>query len=162
MSDDQALSIADRFTIFEQMNLHQQSIDAGWGHEQAEAYVNLYWPEGKFNVIDLRHTTFAGPEELKRMYDYAHSVFPIAKWSHSMGPFRIEGGGEHATTHWRWVVQWRSEIQGVVSTDVYDDKWEKREGVWKCIERTSTVDQNWPAQTFQPYVDRQDELFRAS
>ncbi len=30
-------------------------------------------------VNDLRNVTFNGPEELKHMYDYAHSVFPIAK-----------------------------------------------------------------------------------
>ena len=60
------------------------------------------------------------------------------------------------------VMKWRREIQGTVSTGVYDVVWEKRGGEWRCLERTSTIDQNWPAQTFQPYVDQQDQLFRAS
>ncbi len=162
MTDAQPLSTEDKFAIFEQMNLHQVSIDTGWGREQADAYVDLYWPEGKFNVIDLRHQTFAGPEELKKMYDYGHSVFPIEKWSHDMGPFKITGSGDRATVHWRWAVKWRHEVQGTISTGSYDDVFEKRDGVWKCLERTSTIDQNWPAQAFQPYVDRQDELFRES
>lgn len=162
MTNQQTLPVEDRFAIFEQMNLHQQHIDAGWGREQAEAYASLYWPEGKMIVRDIRDVTFEGPEGLRRMYDYAHSVFPIEKWSHDLGPFRIEGGGNSATAHWRWIVRWRQEIQGVVSTGTYVDTWEKRDGAWKCLVRTSDIDQNWPAQTFQPYVDRQDELFRAS
>ena len=107
-------------------------------------------------VNDVRHVTFEGPVELKRMYDYAHSVFPIHKWSHDLGPFSIEGSGDRATATWRWIVNWRSEVQGVVSTGIYHDVWEKRDGVWKCVERTSDIDQNWPLQAFQPYVDRQD------
>ena len=158
----QTLSVEDRFAIFEQMNLHQVAIDSGWGREQAAAYVDLYWDGGKFTVIDLRHQTFEGADELKKMYDYAHSVFPMDKWSHDLGPFRVEGGGNRAVAHWRWVVKWRREIQGTVSTGTYDDSWEKRDGVWKCVERTSTIDGNWPAQLFQPYVDRAGELFRAS
>ncbi|WP_419728967.1 nuclear transport factor 2 family protein [Lichenicola sp.] len=162
MKDPEPLSVEDRFAIFEQMNLHQQAIDAGWGLDQARAYVDLYWPDGKFTVIDLRHTTFEGADGLKRMYDYAHSVFPIEKWSHHMGPFRIDGRGDTATAHWRWLVRWSRETQGIVSTGTYDDNWEKRNGVWKCLERTSSVDGNWPLHTFQPYVDRQDELYRES
>ena len=162
MANETNLTLEDRFTIFEQMNRHQQAIDAGWGREQAEAYCDLYWPEGKFTVIDLRHQTFEGAKGLKEMYDYAHSVFPIEKWSHDMGPFSIEGSGNRATAHWRWVVKWRQEIQGTVSTGTYDDVWEKRDGVWKVLERTSTIDQNWPEVTFKPYSDRGDELFRAS
>ena len=156
------LSLQDRWTIFEQLNLHQISIDAGWGAEQAKAYCDLYWPEGKFTVIDLRDQTFEGSAGLKEMYDYAHSVFPIHKWSHDMGPFRIDGSGDRATAHWRWVVKWRHEIQGTVSTGLYSDVFERRDGVWKCLERTSTIDQNWPAQTFQPYVDDQEKLLRVS
>ena len=162
MSNATTLSVQDRFEIYEQMNLHQITIDTGWGRTQASAYVDLYWPEGQFKVIDLRRQTFAGAEGLKQMYDYAHSVFPIEKWSHDMGPFQIKGSGDRATVHWRWLVRWRKEIQGTVSTGTYDDVFEKRDGVWKCLERTSTIDQNWPHQAFQPYVDRQDELFRAS
>ncbi len=162
MPDTQQLSVEDRFAIFEQMNLHQQSIDAGWGREQAAAYVDLYWPGGKMIVRDIRDVTFEGADGLKRMYDYAHSVFPIEKWSHDMGPFRIEGSGSRATARWRWAVKWRHEIQGTVSTGTYVDQWEKRDGIWKCLERISDIDQNWPAQTFKPYVDRQDSLFRES
>ena len=41
------LSVQDRFEILEQLNLHQRLIDRGWGKENAQAYVDLYWPEGK-------------------------------------------------------------------------------------------------------------------
>ncbi len=156
------LSLQDRFEIFELMNLHQQSIDADASRSSAMAYVDLYWPEGRMTVNDVRHVTFEGPEGLKRMYDYAHSVFPIHKWSHDLGPFAIEGSGARATAHWRWVVKWRHEIQGTVSTGIYHDVWEKRDGVWKCLERTSDCDQNWPAVTFQPYVDQEATTFRES
>lgn len=93
MTDTQTLPVEDKFAIYEQMNLHQVTIDTVWGREQADAYVDLYWPEGKFTVIDLRHQTFASPEELKKMYDYGYSVFPIQKWSHDwsgpLAPGRI-------------------------------------------------------------------------
>lgn len=162
MSNAEYLSVQDRFAIFEGMNRHQQCIDNDASRESAMEYVSLYWPEGKMTVNDVRNVTFEGSDELKRMYDYAHSVFPIHKWSHDLGPFSIQGSGDRATATWRWIVNWRNEVQGVVSTGIYHDIWEKRDGLWKCVERTSDIDQNWPLQVFQPYVDRQDELFRAS
>ena len=109
---------------------------------------------------DLRHVTFSAHDELKRMYDYAHSVFPIARWSHAMGPFSILGSVDRATATWRWVVNWRAEGQGVVSTGIYTDWSEKRGGRWKCLERVADVDSSWPAKLFRPHVDRADELFR--
>lgn len=148
--DCEPLSVEDRFQIYEQMNLHQIIIDTGWGREQAQAYVGLYWPEGKFTVIDLRHQTFEGHDALKQMYDYGHSVFPLDKWSHDMGPFRIEGGGGRATVHWRWVVKWRREIQGTVSTGTYDDVFEKRDGIWKCLERTRRSTRTGLLRRFNP------------
>jgi hypothetical protein len=156
------LTTADRFEIFEQMNLHQQAIDQGFSREAALKYVDLYWPEATFTVNDLRHVTFEGPKGLKRMYDYAHSVFPIDKWSHSMGPFSIRGAGDEATGVWRWVVSWREDNKGVVSTGTYHDRWQRRDGIWKCIERTSDIDGNWPAELFQPYVDKEQQSFRES
>ena len=162
MPDPGQLSALDRFMIFEQMNLHQQCIDQDGSRESALRYVDLYWPEGKMTVNDVRHVSFSGAVELKRMYDYAHSVFPIHKWSHSMGAFSIEGSGDEATGRWRWIVSWRHEVQGTVSTGIYTDRWQKRDGMWKCLERTSDVDQNWPLQLFQPCVDREQELFRES
>ena len=47
-------------------------------------------------MFDLRELIFEGPEGMKQMYDYAHSVFPIEKWYHSMGPFEITGTGDDA------------------------------------------------------------------
>jgi hypothetical protein len=51
---------------------------------------------------------------------------------------------------------------GTVSTGTYDDRFERRNGIWKCLERVSNVDRNWPAALFQPWVDREKETFRAS
>ncbi len=65
-------------------------------------------------------------------------------------PLSIEGGGDHVTARWRWVVHWRAEVQGVVSTGLYSDRFEKGRGRWKCLERVSDIDSNWPAQLFQP------------
>ncbi|MGI4877188.1 MAG: nuclear transport factor 2 family protein [Janthinobacterium lividum] len=144
------------------MNLHQQYIDNDASRASALKYVDLYWPEGRMTVNDVRHVTFSGPDELKRMYDYAHSVFPIHKWSHDMGPFSITGSDTVATSRWRWIVNWRREVRGGVSTGIYTDRWEKRDGLWKCLERTSDIDENWPLELFQPYVDRESELFRES
>jgi hypothetical protein len=53
------LTVADRFTLFEQMNLHQRIIDKGWGRDSVELYDALYWPEARFNVFDLRETSSA-------------------------------------------------------------------------------------------------------
>lgn len=53
-----------------------------------------------------RAATTAG---LKQLYDYAHSVFPLEKWWHELGPFAITGAGDEARAEWRWIVNWRSE-----------------------------------------------------
>jgi hypothetical protein len=110
----------------------------------------------------LRQITFEGPEGLKQLYDYAHSVFPLHKWRHSLGTFVIEGAGDEATVVWRWVVSWKDERQGTVSTGTYTDRFQRRGGRWKCLERTSTVDANWPAAMFQVYVDKEKETFKQS
>lgn len=101
MSETPALSTADKFEIYEQCNLHQRCIDTPWGRESAERYVALYWPEGSFTVNDLRHTVFSGHDGLKQMFDYAHSVFPMENWFHTMGPIELHGGGNAATAGWR-------------------------------------------------------------
>ena len=156
------LTVQDHFAIFEQLHLHQRCIDNDPSPESVTKYVDLYWPEAKFTVHDLRDVTFDGPDGLKRLYDYAHSVFPLEKWSHSVGAFAIEGDGDQACAEWRWIVSWRAEQTGTVSTGTYYDRFEKRNGVWKCIERVADVDANWPAALFKPFVDQEKERFRAS
>ncbi|MCY0939076.1 NAD(P)-binding domain-containing protein [Streptomyces sp. H34-S4] len=156
------LTAVDRFEIFEQLALHQRRIDNDASRASADKYLDLYWPEATFTVHDLRTRTFTGPEGLKSLYDYAHSVFPLEKWFHDVGWFEIDGGGDTAVVSWRWLVNWKEGNQGVVSTGTYQDRFERRAGVWKVIERVSDIDPNWPAALFQPYVDRQDELFIAS
>jgi hypothetical protein len=95
MSQDKELTVTDRFTIFEQLNMHQRCIDKGWGREQVALYNRLYWPEAKFNVNDLCTSTFEGPDGMKQMFDYAHSVFPMDKgstpWARSKFPARLTG-----------------------------------------------------------------------
>ncbi|MET9697295.1 NAD(P)-binding domain-containing protein [Streptomyces sp. NPDC006529] len=156
------LTALDRFEIYEQLVRHQRAIDNDASRTSADAYTGLYWPEAAFTVNDLRTQTFTGPDGLKSLYDYAHSVFPLDKWFHDVGWFEIEGGGDTAVVSWRWLVHWKEGGQGVVSTGTYQDRFERRAGVWKVIERVSDVDPNWPAALFQPYVDRQDELFVSS
>lgn len=155
-------TVIDRFIIFEQLNLHQRSIDNGWGREQADHYCRLYWPNGKFNINDLRTTTYAGHDGLKQMFDYAHSVFPMDKWSHSIGAFEISGSGDRAVAHWRWTVSWKAEKVGTVSTGTYDDIFERRDGIWKCLERTSRSDPNWPEALFMPFIGAAEDSLRAS
>jgi hypothetical protein len=162
MEKAQSLSVVDRFAIFEQLQLHQRCIDNDGSRSSALKYVELYWPEGKFTVHDLRHMTFEGPEGLKRLYDYAHSVFPIHKWFHTLGTFAIDGEGDEASVEWRWIVSWKADQTGAVSTGTYSDRFQRRKGIWKCLERTSNVDPNWPASLFQPWVDKEQETFRAS
>lgn len=159
---DPTLTFQDRFAIFEQLNLHQRLIDTAWGREQAQAYVELYWPEGAFNVIDIRHTTFEGADGLKQMFDYAHSVFPLDKMFHTMGPFQISGSGSNAVADWRWIVNWKEEQKGVLSTGTYSDQFEKRGGIWKCLQRTSVVDPNFPAELFESWSAKAKDKFRAS
>jgi hypothetical protein len=158
----QGLSVQDKSEIYEQLQRHQRCIDNDGSRESARVYVDLYWPDSKFTVHDLRHITFEGPEGLKKLYDYAHSVFPLHKWSHSVGSFEMEGSGDEATVAWRWIVSWKAEQTGTVSTGTYSDKFQKRNGQWKCIERTSSVDPNCPADLFQPFVDREKETFKES
>jgi hypothetical protein len=162
MQNMEPLSIQDRFEIFEEMNKHQRAIDGGPGRAAVDHYISLYWPQAKFHVFDLRETIFEGFDGMKQMYDYARSVFPIEKWFHSMGPFEIIGSGVEVKAEWRWVVSWREGHIGTVSTGTYSDRFERREGIWKCIERISRVDPNWPADLFQPYVDLADKRFKAS
>lgn len=161
-TDRAPLTALDRFEIFEQLVLHQRYIDNDPSRESADKYVDLYWPEATFTVHDLRSQTFTGPEGLKSLYDFAHSVFPLEKWFHDVGWFEIEGAGDTATVSWRWRVNWKEGNEGVVSTGTYQDRFERRGGVWKVIDRVSDIDPNWPAALFQPYADRQAELFKAS
>ena len=162
MSHANELTTIDRFEIFEQLNRHQRCIDEGWGREQVDHYSALYWPEGRFHINDLRTTTYEGPDGMKQMFDYAHSVFPMDKWSHSMGAFEISGSDDRAEAHWRWVVSWKDEQVGTVSSGTYADVFERRHGVWKCLDRTSRTDPNWPAALFQPFLDAAGATFRAS
>jgi hypothetical protein len=162
MDSIRVLTVSDRFEIFEQLQRHQRCIDSDGSRSSAMKYVDLYWPEGKFTVHDLRHMTFDGPEGLKKLYDYAHSVFPLHKWFHTLGTFDIRGGGDFAEVSWRWIVSWREDQIGTVSTGTYDDRFERRNGVWKCLERTSNIDANWPAKLFQPWVDRENDTFKSS
>ena len=162
MPTNTPLSVQDRFEIFEQLNRHQRYIDNDAGLDSVHKYQSLYWPEGKFILHDVRHTTFEGPAGIKQLYDYAHSVFPLDQWKHSMGHFVIDGAGDDATVEWQWVVSWRAGVQGTVSTGTYTDRFQKRGGQWKCLERTSGVDPNWPTPLFQPYVDQEKTRFKAS
>jgi hypothetical protein len=155
-------SAIDRLEIFEQLNLHQRRIDTSWGSASAQDYVDLYWPEVKFYVHDVRDAVFEGPSGLKEMFDYAHSVFPMDKWFHSMGVIEITGAGDEAAASWRWLVSWKADRVGSVSTGTYVDRFERRGGVWKCLERISRTDPNWPADLFQPYIDAGAQTFRAS
>jgi hypothetical protein len=162
MERKEPLTVLDRFGIYEQLQLHQRHIDNDASLASAQSYVDLYWPEAKFTVHDLRHMTFEGPSGLKQLYDYAHSVFPLHKWFHTVGSFAITGEGDEAHAEWRWIVSWRSEQIGTVSTGTYTDRFQRRKGVWKCLERTSNIDPNWPDKLFQPWVDREKETFKAS
>jgi hypothetical protein len=162
MGPGQALTVTDRFEIFEQLQRHQRCIDNDASRASAMKYVDLYWPEAKFTVHDLRHVTFEGREGLKQLYDYAHSVFPIHKMFHTVGNFDIHGQDNVAEVSWRWIVSWRADRSGTLSTGTYDDRFERRNGVWKCLERVSNIHPNWPAATFQPWVDREKETFKAS
>ena len=78
-------------------------------------------------VKDLRDVTFEGPAGLERMYGYAHSAFPVEKWSRDLGPFKIDGMGRKAPVHWRWIMKRRLEVWGTVSTGT--DVWENRGGL---------------------------------
>ena len=103
---------------------------------------------------------------MKQMFDYAHSVFPMDKWFHAMGTFEITGTGTgtgtRAEAHWRWIVSWKADRVGTVSTGTYDDVFERRDGIWKCLERTSKSDPNWPTDLFQTFVDAADRTFKPS
>lgn len=162
MTHTYKLSADDRFEILQQINLHQRYIDNDASRASADKYVTLYWPDALFTVKDVRQQEFKGPEGLKQLYDYAHSVFPIHKWRHAVGTFMIEGSGNDATVEWNWLVTWKAEKEGVVSSGTYKDKFQKRDGQWKCLERASDIDPNWPAHLFQPWVDQQDKTFQAS
>lgn len=162
MTTPAQLTTHDRFEIFEQLHLHQHCIDNDASLGSAQEYVDLYWPNAKFTVRDIRTQTFDGPDGLKQLYDFAHSVFPLHKMRHALGTFKITGAGEDANVTWRWTVSWKAEKEGVLSTGTYTDKFQKRNGQWKCLERVSDVDPNWPAALFQPWVDQAATTFKSS
>lgn len=51
-----SLREVDRFSIFEQLNLHQAYIDQNLTCNNANLYASLYWPEGTFRVIGMPTT----------------------------------------------------------------------------------------------------------
>lgn len=162
MSSNTPLSASDRFEILEQLHLHQRCIDNDASRASAQKYIDLYWPGARFTVKDLRSQEFIGAEGLKQLYDFAHSVFPLHQWKHDLGTFAIEGSGDQATAEWNWIVTWKAGNEGVVSTGTYKDRFERRGGVWKCIDRFSDIDPNWPAAIFRPWVDQAEKTFKAS
>ena len=81
---------------------------------------------------------------------------------HSVGALVIDGAGDRATAGWHWIVQWREGATGIASTGTYNDVFERRNGQWKCLERVSSVDANWPIEMFKEWADREQETFRAS
>lgn len=125
-----------------------------------------------------RDATMTGEREIRSNYDYAHSVFPLSRWRHSVGAFEISdgplpnypsplsntsaGGNERAYVHWNWRVDWRANTTGVVSTGTYDDVFEKRNGEWKVLAKVSRDDANWPLYLFEPYVVSQAETYQSS
>lgn len=48
-----SLNEIDRFSIFEQLHLHQSYIDNNLTCSNAKLYSSLYWPEGTFRVIGM-------------------------------------------------------------------------------------------------------------
>lgn len=127
-------------------SLHQVYIDLDPGCDNSHTYASLYWPDGTFRVIDEksgRDANFKGLKGVRQIFDYAHSVFPLYQWQHSVGQFEILDGGSSdkgvkANARWKWRVDWKANTTGVVSTGYYNDVFEKRDGVWKVLHRTST------------------------
>ena len=165
----QELTVADKFTIYEQMNKHQAYIDHEGTCADAKQYADLYWPEGTFRVIDPnRDATVTGHVGIRSNYDSAHSIFPLYMWRHSVQAWEITeanaapSGAERADAYWKWRVDWKANISGVVSTGTYTDVFEKRNGDWKVLHRTSRDDPNWPLYIFAPYSANADRLFKSS
>ena len=105
--------------------------------------------------------------EIRGNYDYAHSVFPLYQWRHSVGAFQITPHKNasspylQASTFWKWRVDWKANTTGVVSTGTYNDVFEKRGDEWKVLTRVSRDDPNWPLYIFAPYADNAASLFRS-
>ena len=165
----QTLSPMDRFSIYEQISLHQTYIDTELTCADAHAYADLYWPGASFRVIDPnRDSTVTGHCNIRSNFDYAHSVFPLYMWRHSVGAFKIDptdagpDGEARAKAFWKWRVDWKANTTGVVSTGTYHDLFEKRNEEWKVLSRTSRDDPNWPLYIFAPYAANADNLFQSS
>ena len=170
--------------------MHQAYIDLEQTCDSSKLYAGLYWPDAAFRVIDeksgrysvvrifkidLRYAQmfsdgkqFTGHQQIRGNFDYAHSVFPLYQWRHSMGVFQIydapagPNGTMRAKAHWNWRVDWKANQTGVVSTGYYDDVYEKRNGVWKVFHRVSRDDPNWPIQIFAPYIANELDAFKSS
>lgn len=59
-------------------------------------------------------------------------------------------------------MSWKAEQVETVSSGTYDNIFERRDGVWKCLERTSKTNLNWPEDLFQLFPDAADITFKAS
>ena len=127
---------------------------------------------------------------IRSNFDYAHSVFPLYQWRHSVGAFQISPSPPNTTTNsssspsssspsseppaaapppalqasalWKWRVDWKANTTGVVSTGTYEDVFEKRGEEWKVLRRVSRDDPNWPLYVFAPYADNAEGLYRSS
>lgn len=125
-----------------------------------------------------RDATVRGDQAIRGIYDYAHSVFPLSQWQHSVGIFETSHkviqnfpsppvadnvhGRKRAFVHWHWRVDWKANTTGVVSTGTYDDVFEKRGNEWKLLAKVSRDDPNWPLYMFAPYVANQKNSFQSS
>ncbi len=152
-----ALTPADKLDITEQIHRHQRYIDNDASPASARKYADLYWPDATFHTLYTNPVgLYQGTDSIRQLYDYAHSAFPIDQQKHLVSTMVLEGDGNEATVEWYWIVMWRKAFTGLVSSGTYVDRFQKRDGVWKCLERKHAVDDNWP----RPYFD--DLMARAA
>lgn len=166
------LSTDDQVAIINQINLHQVYIDGTRSYADAANWLSLYWPEATFTNTDKFGTSsrsganISDDQGLKYFYDFDHSVFPLDDWFHSVGAWHFVDLNNTTATqagiHWRWRVDWKANTTGVVSTGTYDDVFEKRNGTWKCLMRTSIADPNWSDYLFRPYYETASVRFQSS
>lgn len=123
----------DKLEILELLNRYILSIDS---HDDAR-FADNFHDDG---VYVSPFGTAKGRAEILATIHQWHSGGITAGKRHMIGAWSIDVAGDHASSvSSYWVVE-ASDSTKIVATGGYQDRLEKRNGVWKLLERVQSVD----------------------
>lgn len=128
---------ADKFAILEVLNRYILSIDT---HDE-QLFADNFHDDG---VYVTPWGTATGREQILATIHQWHSGGITAGKRHMIGAFRIDVTQDRATSSSTYWVVNAKDGTAIVATGAYTDTLEKRNGVWKLLERVQTIDPSFP------------------